>query len=62
MKRATFEKNINAIFEAFGWASFRDGLLFDFTFANSRGGLVFKMNVVNNEIDDYKTMSKTTNI
>ena len=46
------------------WASFRlrplDGFLFEITFANSRGWLLFKMNTANIELDDYKTMSKTT--
>ena len=29
-------------------------------FANSIGGLLSKINAVNSEIDDYKTMSKST--
>ena len=39
------------------WASFRDEI-FDITFANSRGGLLFKKNAANIGIDDYKTISK----
>ena len=43
------------------WASFRDGLLFEISFANSRaGGLLFEMNAANIEIDNYKTIRKTT--
>ena len=38
------------------WASFLDGLLFEITFANSRGGLLFEMNAANVEIGFYKTI------
>ena len=34
--------------------------LFEITFTNSRGGLLFKMNPANIEIDDYKTICTTT--
>ena len=47
-------------FKTLGWASFLVWLLFDFAFANSRGGLLFKMIAVNIEIDDYKTKRRTT--
>ena len=36
------------------WTSFQDGLLFEVTFANSRGGLLFEMNDANIEIGFYK--------
>ena len=39
---------------------FGDGLLFEISLANSRGGFLFTMNAANTEIDDYKTLSKTT--
>ena len=35
-----------------------DGVLFDITFTNSRGGLFFKMNAANSETDDYKTVNR----
>ena len=41
-------------------ASFLDGLLLEIIFSNSRGGLLFKMNAASSEIDNYKTISKTT--
>ena len=34
-------------FKALGWASFRDGLLFEITFSNSWGELLFKVNPAN---------------
>ena len=36
--------------------SFRDGFLFEITFANSRGGLLFEMNTANIEIGFYKSI------
>ena len=42
------------------WAYSRDGHLFEITFANSRGGLLFKRSAVVIEADDYKIISKTT--
>ena len=44
------EKKPNCLFifffsNALGWVSFRDGLLYEFTFANSRGGHLFQVGV-----------------
>ena len=46
--------------QTLGWDSFRHELLFEFTFANSRGGFLSKMDAAKIEIDNSKTMSKTT--
>ena len=46
------------MFKALRWVSFGDELLFEITFPNSRGGILFKMNAANTEIDNYKTIKQ----
>ena len=66
-RKGIYRKNTWASFPftALGWALLDDllfemGSLFEIIFANSRDGLIFNMNAANIEMDNYKTISKTT--